>query len=408
MRSTPSYQTLNSSLRRLVLSNFLQAVSYPISNLFITVFIWRVSGSLVIVALYSIGACICLPLAFLLNGYLLRVWSIVRTFWLGAVLNGLATAAVVLLVSAKQPIEFFLYGCLWGLLCGFYWSSRNYLEFQETSDGVRQYYFGLLYSFGQIFDVVVPFLAGWFIVFAPNIGLFSSVHAYMILFAIAFAFMIAAAAVVSGGSFKTVAPYPVLRSWTGTFSNERRLVSIALGVVDGLNFLSLSGLIVLVFLGNEAVFGTIAALVALLTAAVMYAYGRLFNRRYQYQALVVSSGIFFACASILVFGPQPFGAAVYVLFAGIVNSFFGLTSSSTLLHLSSEEMAGNQHQRYSFIFDNELFLNIGRVVAMLVIIGIALGISQIAGLLDGIFLAGSIQFILLLVILVRRRIHFRV
>ena len=75
---------------------------------------------------------------------------------------------------------------------------------------------------------MTPFLAGWFIVLSVQFGLLSSIHAYWILFLLAFVLMLASAFVIAGGDFKTVPPAPITRFTRGSWFNERRLLNIAI------------------------------------------------------------------------------------------------------------------------------------------------------------------------------------
>jgi len=54
-------------------------------------------------------------------------------------------------------------GLLMGMSFGLYWSNRDYLALSSTSDGNRNYYYGLETFFATNVGIVVPFAVGAFI-----------------------------------------------------------------------------------------------------------------------------------------------------------------------------------------------------------------------------------------------------
>lgn len=133
------------------------------------------TGSILNVALHTAGRFMFLPVGFFLNGLLLRRYRIATLCSIGAILAGIVTAVVV--VGIRTPLALFIYGCIGGAAYGIYWANRNYLEFKETLADQRQYFFSLVYSVTWLASIIVPLIAGWFVILGQNIG-FSPQHAY--------------------------------------------------------------------------------------------------------------------------------------------------------------------------------------------------------------------------------------
>lgn len=241
------------------------------------------------------------------------------------------------------------------------WANRNYLQLQETRDEERLYFFGLIHAVSLCASILVPFAAGWFIALGGYFGWYSADRAYWILFAGVFLLMLGAAAVIARGAFKSSLTRIVIRFGAGKFSDTRRVISFAKGFMDSVFFVPT--LLILYFLGSEGALGTITAAVSLFVAILLYLYGRFGGRRVQVRSLRFCGAGFIVSAILLVFLPPPANFLAYIILSAISINFFSVICEPILLSLADREMDGDMEARYSFVFDNELFLNMGRLVA---------------------------------------------
>ncbi len=389
------------NLRRLFFSNSFEAIAAPLSSIFVGAFIWRTTGSLIAVAVFSLGQFALQPFVFGLNGLILRRVNIRHMFFLGAICAGIGSVAVAVFGSLQNPLFFLLGGFLKAVGHGFYFPNRNYLELQETSDSNRNYFFGFIHAIAQAASVVIPFFAGWFIVFGSYTKWYSPHHAYLLLFGVSFLLMVAAGSSILGGTYVSPIPARITRFSLQRFWNERRTINFAVGFVNGLGFIS--PLLILIYLGNEGLLGTATAIAGIIAAVAMYAYGRFANRQWRYFMSLLSSIVFVACAAGLILLPQPINVIVYVLIAVTASDFFSLICSPILLACSDKEMDRDEGMRYTFIFDNELFLNSGRVCGILLVIGMTVFVSQRFGLLYGPLFAGLVQLAFMLGLFISRK-----
>lgn len=390
-------EELKGNLEKVFYSNLFHIISNPLFGIFINAFIWRTTGSLLNVVLYSAGDFLCLPIAFFLNGFLLGKVNIRTAYWIGTLVASLTTALVVFL-GVTSPYAFLAYGCLVGLGNGFYWANRNYLELQESNPNQRKYFYSLLSIADRLANIVVPLFAGWFIIFGQNSNFYSPVHAYWILFGTAIVLMLGGALTIARGSFESPVPLFISRLKIKPFLNKRRILSLAQGLTDGLGFVPT--ILILLFLGKEGVLGTIAAIISVVTIVIIYLYGRIANGIDPRRVLLISTIGFSLCALYLALSPGPISSIVYILLTAIFLNFMNLAVSPLLLSLTDIEMGDNPStHRYSFIFDNELFLNIGRLISFAFIL-ICIFSGQITHALFYISLfAGIVQIILIRIFL---------
>ena len=374
------------------MSNILKSLSSPLTTTFLNAFVFRVTGDLLGVALYNIGQFIGLPLAFYINGLLLRKFRTSVLLARGAIASAVTTAVFVLVGDHVTLLSVFLFGFLWGIGNGFYWSNRNYLEFQETSFDVRQYFYGAVSAIGSISSVVIPVLAGVFIATLARSGV-TLTHAYWAIFGCSFLLMFYCGLIISKGEFISPSPERISRLSSGSIFSARRLLSFACGFTDGA-FSFIPILIILSFLGGEEVLGTLTATVSLLTALAMYIYGRRIRVERANTTIIISAFVFLGATLLLIFANK-FAIIAYVVLTGISVSFFSLAASPVMLELSDKEMQGRNELRYSFIFDNELFLNAGRIASICILL---LSISVFPKTLGLVY--GSISFVITCCILV--------
>lgn len=398
-------ERLGASAQRIIRSNILRAVAGPLTAIFLNAFVWRATGSLMSVTIYNLLQWIGLPFAFFLNSYLLRRIHIRKAFALGAVLSGLSAACTVLFGIAF-PNLIPLWGFLWGIGNGFYWANRNYLELQETVPEGRPYFYGLVYSVSSLANIIVPLIAGWFIIFGNYLGLYSPVHAYWLLFGISFIFIFLCARVILRGSFASPVPQTVRVPFFSSFLTKRRLLQISSGLFDGIQYMGV--VLVLYLAGSEGILGTVTALAALSSVVALYLYGKFAKEKNLKGTLLASGLAYLFSAALLVLAPHQFGIIFYIVCVEVALSFSAMVASTLYCSLTESEMGERTDSRYSYIFDNELFLNIGRIIGVGIIICLAVFGSQKIGLFYGPLVVSALHVIFLLIFFYKARTQIHV
>jgi YQGE family putative transporter len=385
--------------RRIIYSNAFYSISSPLISIFISAFIWRTTGSLYAVLAYKVGESLFLPTAFYCNGFLLKKIRIQKTFMMGAILGGITSLALVLF-APHSLLLLFVYGCIWGIGNGFYWANRNYLELTETVIDSRQYFFSILSSISGMASIIVPFFAGWFIVIGESTGWYSTTYAYWILFFISFVLMFFCGLIIRKGTFQTpqidTSKLPRL-----AFFSRRRLLYMAQGLNDGIGFIST--FLLLSFFGNEAGLGTASSIVAICTIVATYMYGRLVRGAYLRKTLLLSSGLYTLCAVAIVVLQSYFGISIYALFSSIAVTFFMIPATSLGLSMIDKENEQQSLPKYSYIIDNEIFLNLGRLFSICLIAFIVINYSQTFALKHAPLMIACFQMIFVFFFLFKER-----
>jgi len=364
--------------RRLIVSNILRTFANPLMGIFLNAFVWRATGSLLALSEFNAAQFACLPIAFYVNGLLLKKVHIKKTFALGALLAGFSSLALVFF-GGRSPGLIPVLGGIWGFGNGMYWGNRNYLELKETAIEWRAYFYGILNSLSSLANILMPILAGWFIVFGHYSHLYTAEHAYWILMGSVCVLFIMCAHIIWNGGYGTIIPERISRLSVRPIFNHRRKLQMAAGLLDGTAYLP--ALLILRFAGNEGILGNISAAAALCTMIALYIYGRRANKTSGRRSLRGSALLYLASTLALLLIPGTAASViVYVVLLGVAESFSGVATSPIFLNLIDKENAGETGAGYSFIFDSELFLNIGRLIGIGIIVIFAAFISETVGL----------------------------
>lgn len=356
--------------RRLSISYFMRSAAYPLISIFTSAYIWQTSQDLTLLILYNIGNFLVLPPVFIANKWLLSHVALKKLYALGVVLTGVSSLMVVFYRSST-PQAYLFYGVIYGLANGIYWANRNFLTLRHTSSDTRSYFTGLQFTLSTIASIIVPFLAGWLIIFTVSSHILpSSQIAYELLVGIAFILLLIGGFIMKGIAIET----PILiKGKHKPFSehwNRARWLSVAIGCCDSPLYI-LPTVLVLQTLGNEAVLGSISSIMAVITAVITYIFGRKY-RQTRFYPVFIGLLIAFAVSGIpLLWGVGSFAVLWYIVIANLTDNLIWTANEPKLMDMMDEEAHRSHIAHYDVIIDRELFVNIGRVGAYIIFLGIA-------------------------------------
>ena len=350
------FRKLSQKAQRLLVSYFFVGLAGPLIGTFVNAYIFINQGNLEVFVVYYLGFFLAIPLTFIINGWFLRRVKITYLYFFGTIM--LAVSPLLLVFYANfSLIGYFIYGFILGIGVGFHWGNRNYFNQIETVDHERSYYFSITYASDTVTAIFVSFLAGWLIVFGLD---------YKILMMIAFVFLfISASIIISFPSSKQPETKKLFiknpsNNWIGI-----RALQMGIGIGEGIAFF-FGSLIILSKLGNEGILGTLSALTSLIAAISLYIFGRKSKKSHQIPVYVYSLiiGLFISLLYGLFFNKLLI--VTYVLFIGSIGSFIWLAANPISMDALDRELKEGKDERYSYILDAEIFLNIGRSIAVLI------------------------------------------
>lgn len=358
-REIDHFLSLPKEVQKLLKSYLLADMAYPIILIFVNAYIFRSGGDLITLSVYYLGHFISLFLGFFLNKFFIRRYRIDILYGLGTVLMGI-TPLLLVFFSWKSIFAYFLYGFISGIGMGFHWVNRNYLSVVKTEDENRNFFYAFSTSVNSILYLIVSFVSGWLIVFGLD---------YKWIMISAFVFLFLSGISILGieakkESSNTAGIANISKLW-----NKIRYLQFAIGFAEGMGYFYTT-LMIMTYLGNEGILGSLNALTSVLSSILIYTWGRKSKSSDRRTVLLVTSIVDVALSLVLSFW---FGRVAIILFVvtyGALNSFYWLGFDGIIAKAIDEEYAKRGVSRSACILNGEFFLDIGRSVSVLLGLGL--------------------------------------
>ncbi|MBI5122425.1 hypothetical protein HZA75_01045 [Candidatus Roizmanbacteria bacterium] len=151
---------------------------------------------------------------------------------------------------------------------------------------------------------------------------------------------------------------------------RKRFVNLGIGLVDGIAWV-IPGLLILTVLGNEGVLGTLTAASSIISAVLIYYYGRKSHSKDNKTYFIANVILALVTALLIALVFNKFTVIVYSLLNGLIISFMWLTIVPPILKNIDCEVGNIEEKRFSYILDTEFFLNVGRIISLAVCLLIA-------------------------------------
>jgi YQGE family putative transporter len=145
--------------------------------------------------------------------------------------------------------------------------------------------------------------------------------------------------------------------------NLMRLACYVFGFQSGINFI-LPSVLVLLLLGNEGILGSVNSLGALLSAIFIYQIGK--RSLSHHRLYIFAFGVIILILGALAFALYPFsfGIVSYVVAVTIAVNFTWSSYSPMLMDVIDQYTSTKKQNRFKYIVDHELFLNLGRLTGV--------------------------------------------
>lgn len=393
MKEINFFKSHSISMRVLLLTNLLYAFVIPVIELFVSAYIMRNSDDLSLVVIYQLAIYTGIPLTFMINGFLLNKVHISKLFSLGMLLSGLSMA-VMMKLQALDTFGVFMAGLVMGLSFGFFWANRDFLALNTTNDNNRNYYYGIETFFYTITGIIVPLACGTFIATTEKQGWFSGdVNvAYYILTAIVFGLTILSSILAHKGKFKNPKKAPFL------FFNFHRLwikmlrLSALKGVAQGY-IVTAPVMLILSLVGKEGALGMIQAIGALLSAILLYILGRMTGPKHRLLIYAIGLVLFLFGALVNAGFYNSTGVILFVVCLIFARPLLDIAYFPIQLQVIDWVAAKEKRNEFSYIFNHEIGLYIGRLAGCGLFIVLARMVSEDFALRYALLVIAAVQFL---------------
>ncbi|ALC89927.1 hypothetical protein AM500_09160 [Bacillus sp. FJAT-18017] len=349
-------------LKLLLILGGLYSLSVALSNTFVNIYLWKQSGNFATLSLYNLSIVILQPLTFILAGRWAKKVDRVIVLRIGVIFLALFYLAV--LATGTGASEFlFLLGGLLGIGYGFYWLAFNVLTFEITEPETRDFFNGFLGILSSAGGMVGPIASGFIITRVVNF------NGYMIVFGLSLALFSLA---VFLSFFLKPRPSSGKYSVADVFKERGRnrnwkLVTNAhffQGLREG-TFVFVISVYVFLSTGSELSLGTFGLINSGVSFLAYYFASRLIKKQRRKKAILLGGLILFASVFLLVYQVNfqkmlLYGSIIAVAYPILLVPYVSITYDVIGRSRNAAEM------RIEYIVVREVFLNIGRIVSILV------------------------------------------
>lgn len=388
-----SSPTLSPNERRLLTSFLFFALAWPIFGTFMNTFLWRGSHSPILLALFNAGLYVGVPLGFAINARLLqRVRQNVLFFW-GCALQGVAPMMLTLF-APSSPLVVTLLGCVFGVSLGLYWGNRNLATLRATEGKHRTAFLSMEAIQNMLAGVVAPLIIGSILG-----SMTGSIHlAYILLTILGFGLLLFAGSLIfrTDAPDRSTNPLRHFLSESSTLWNRLRRFEMLNGAIT-INESIISFLMIFSFFGLEDAVGKTKSLLALVTAIIMFRLGK--RVKSQHYPVIIGVAATLLIGSATLFAVSSTTTSVIVFFASLalIAGFRTVTEMAVVYGTIDHEVQRTHADRFTFLFDREVALSVGRVGILLLFI-IAYSVSPSATLRFGLLATSLLHIPLLMMV----------
>jgi YQGE family putative transporter len=366
-------------------------IGFAMSMIFLNLYLWRLTESLLVIALYNGIQFFVLALVFLCAGWWAKKKNCIVIYRLGILFNTLFYLFVFL---AKQNVAdyYYLFAVLSAFGIGFYFAGYFTIVYDVTNHENRLRYMGLQSVIGNLSQMLGPVLAG------VVISQFEELTGYAIVFCVVY--LLFTAAFIGSFSIRVntthhkayyikltnliMSRYP---KWKGALYGYYYV-----GLLEG-TLIFLPPILLYSVFGREDVVGYVNFFlfsVSMLTSFMMSRYARN-NRIIRY--LVMTSSFFCVGASALIPGISIYSVIAFMMLVSIAKPLHRNFLQAYFFR-TVDQLPLKGHLKVESIVLMEVFLNMGRVTS-------AFAIALLAGKLQGeilviiLILSSILQFVII-------------
>lgn len=374
------FSSHSKGMRVLLLTNLIYGLVGPIIELFIGAYIMRNSSDISLVVIFQLAVYTGIPLTFMINGFLLNRIKIAWLYSFGMLLSGISMFAMMLL-QQLDTMGVFLAGLIMGLSYGFFWANRDFLALNTTNDGTRNYYYGIETFFYTITGILVPLAAGAFIGATDKNGWFGG-HvntAYYILTAIVFVMSTFASILVHRGEFVNPKRAPFLFIKFDRIWNKMLGLASLKGLAQGY-IVTAPTMLILSLVGKEGSLGLIQGIAAAVSAILLYVLGRVTEPKHRLLIYGIGCLLFMVGALLNASLYSALGVILFMMCLLFARPLLDIAYFPIQLKVIDFVAEKEKRNEFSYIFNHELGLYLGRLFGCGLFIVLARYVSEYAAL----------------------------
>ncbi|WP_231491244.1 MFS transporter [Pedobacter sp. Leaf170] len=353
------FKSQSYNFKVLTLTNLIYSIVLPVIDIFVAAYVMRSSNDPVKVVVYQLTIYTGIPITFLINGYLLRTFSIKTLYSLGMMLSGISMM-VMMSLTTLDTVGIGVAGLIMGMSFGFYWANRDFLALAMTNDENRNYYYGLETFFYTIIAIIIPFSIGAFIEYQSAIS-GNAQLAYRIVTGFVVFITILASIMCFRGNFTNPTEKKfVYFKFDPYWYKLLRLASLK-GLVQGF-LVTAPAMLIMLLVGKEGALGTAQSVGAIIAAFVMYIIGR--KTAPKHRVYVFGAGLLIFAIAAIINGIlyNSTGVIIFMLLLLLAKPLLDIAYYPIQYSVIDILTKKEKRSEFAYILNHEAGLYIGRLV----------------------------------------------
>lgn len=343
----------------LVLTNLIYSIVLPVIDIFVAAYVMRSSNDPVKVVVYQLTIYSGIPITFLINGYLLRTFSIKTLYSLGMMLSGISMM-VMMSLTTLDTVGIGIAGLIMGMSFGFYWANRDFLSLAITNDDNRNYYYGLETFFYTIIAIIIPFSIGAFIEYQSAISGNAQLAYRIVTGFVVFVTILASIMCFRGNFTNPVEKKFIYFKFDPYWYKLLRLASLK-GLVQGF-LVTAPAMLIMLLVGKEGALGTAQSVGAIIAAFVMYIIGR--KTTPKHRVYVFGAGLLLFAIAAIINGVlyNSTGVILFMLLLLLAKPLLDIAYYPIQYSVIDILTKKEKRSEFAYILNHEAGLYIGRLV----------------------------------------------
>lgn len=383
-----AFNVFGADAKRLLAANLIYALAFPFIIIFGTAFVKRITGGdNNLAVIYNWGFFGGLIIGYYINGVLLKhkLITIKSLFVLGILLT-VIPLSILMFFGEDAGYFVIVYGLFVGIGNGIYWSCRNFLSMLVTQESNRNFFFSVEQFIIIFCNALIPLLFGTFILGSSTSEEFK-MDAYKYTSLVVIATNLIACMLVLKSNFKSPEITKFIYFKFGSLWNTQRFLTFCVGMVES-GFMVLMTLLILTVAGDEAILGKIEFSTAIISIISIYIVGRITKPHHRGRIMLIGAAFLIiggVTLALTINNQNIFYGSIAVSFIGVIIMKISQVIADPMIHsafratyVTSCEKASLIEKRdsYSYIMDNEYFMNGGRIFGGVIFILITTSISS--------------------------------
>lgn len=353
------FKSQSYNFKVLTLTNLIYSIVLPVIDIFVAAYVMRSSNDPVKVVVYQLTIYTGIPITFLINGYLLRTFSIKTLYSLGMMLSGISMM-VMMSLTTLDTVGIGIAGLIMGMSFGFYWANRDFLALAMTNDDNRNYYYGLETFFYTIIAIIIPFSIGAFIEYQSALNGNAQLAYRIVTGFVVFVTILASIMCFRGNFTNPTEKKFVYFKFDPYWYKLLRLASLK-GLVQGF-LVTAPAMLIMLLVGKEGALGTAQSVGAIIAAFVMYIIGR--KTTPKHRVYVFGAGLLLFAIAAVINGVlyNSTGVILFMLLLLLAKPLLDIAYYPIQYSVIDILTKKEKRSEFAYILNHEAGLYIGRLV----------------------------------------------